>query len=148
MRFMIAVWLAIVVGLVGTGGYMLWTSFVTRPAVYAALRTHGVPTTGHLLDCTGNSVGSRGYAIGLDRKCRITYVFAQTRHEHAYPNSFKNAGDGAAIHLLVDPKHPGTAFTTADVKANRGAGWEIHAYIGLALALAGAALFFGARALQ
>jgi hypothetical protein len=146
---MVGLWLVVVAGLVAAGAYMAVTAFVVLPEDYRQLRAHGVHATGLLEGCHGPTTPTLLlYTLPIRLRCDVVYTFAGVRHEHGYPHTIHFDGNATHVQLLVDPKHPGTAFMVADVKTNRGAGWDTQGYIALALLAAGALVFFGARAIQ
>jgi hypothetical protein len=148
VRFVIAVWLALAVFLVGYGSKLTWHAVVAMPRAYKHLRRYGVPVTGRLSDCTGGDEITAGGVSGhKPLRCRVKVSFEGVSRAWEYPYSLDEHGDGPVqpldtsdqgpVSMLLDPHHPRTAYTVYDVDRSTGAGWNRWSFFGVLLVGAG-----------
>jgi hypothetical protein len=128
--------------LVGLGVHGLVTSFVTRPHAYDALESRGVVRRATVVECRAGLGGGRG------RACELTLSYGGSTRTWVYGENsaqFDGLAPGAQVEMLVDPRHPDTAYTRTDVAARTNTGWGPVAFFSvgalvLALGLASALL--------
>jgi hypothetical protein len=131
VRFAIAVLLIVCVFFVVYGSWIVWHSLVTLPHRYHDLRDHGTEATAYLVDCPP-----------VHGRCELSLTFSgETRRWHYDENrrQFSGLNPGSPVRMLVDPRHPATAYTVADVARQINAGWSGPAIYGLVLLMIGLA---------
>ena len=134
----VAVVVAVLVSLffVGLGVHMIWQSTKTLPREYDRLSARGVAATAHVDRCATGLGGGRGVA------CQLTLSYDGSLKTWVYPQNsaqFEGLPIDAPVAMLVDPQHPRTAYTVADVRARTNAGFGIVAAFGAVFVCAGAA---------
>jgi hypothetical protein len=135
VRFGIAVLLIVCVFFVVYGSWIVSRSLVTLPRRYDALRDHGTKATAYLLGCPP-----------VHGRCELRLTFdGETRRWHYDENrrQFSGLSPGSPVRMLVDPRHPATAYTAVDVAGQTNAGWSVTAIYGLVLLVIGLAAAYG-----
>jgi hypothetical protein len=131
VRFGIAVLLIVCGFFVVYGSWIGWQSLVILPDRYDDLRDHGTKATAYLVRCPP-----------VHGRCELRLtVSGETRRWHYDENrrQFSGLNPGSRVRMLVDRRHPATAYTVADVARETNAGWSGPAIYGLALLVSGLA---------
>lgn len=120
---------------VGLGLHSIWNSMVSLPATYRLLNESGILTSATVDRCTPGIGGGRG--VG----CELSLSYKGARRVWDYPEDSAQFGGlraGAHVPVLLDPRHPQTVYTVADVRARTNAGFSPVVGLGVAWIVAGA----------
>jgi hypothetical protein len=105
-----------------------WNAASGLPKTYSKLSAHGVVETATFAGCRVVDV--------REHECRLSLAGRTWRYPEDY-SQFSGLALGAPVDVLVDPKHPATAYTAHDVAIRFDAGFGPLAILGIVFAVAG-----------
>jgi hypothetical protein len=128
MRVTVAVWFTLCLFFLVFGIVTLWHAASGLPRTYSHLDDHGVHENATFAGCRVIDI--------REHQCRLTLAGRTWTYSEDY-RQFSGLEIGAAVDVLVDPKHPATVYTSHDVAVRYDAGFGALAIFGIVLAVIG-----------